>query len=466
MNTASPSVGEQALTTRHSYPLGGVGRLRRLLVPAVTRPSAVVETVLMIVIANGAGYWLRPSDPQLVHTEFPWMWLVVLLASLRYGTLLGLLAGCLSMVAWVVHSPASGEFPIQYFAGGLIMTIIAGHFGDTWSSRITRAAARNDYLNDRLIALTHSHYLLRLSHDRLEMDLFSKPATLRESISALRELAAHASDADQTGSSGELSGAAELLDYVARSCQIEVAAFYPVRGGKVSGVALAQIGNAFELDVGDVLIRQAIDTLGIAHLKIGDAVVLDSQYIACAPAMSADGVLRAILVVKRMPFLALNFDNLQFLLVLLCYYADGVEHSALVSDMVRVLPGCPMEFAQEFGRLARLQRQAGVTSSVVVLTFPCTEAGEELIEFVTRRRRSLDVAWRIQTGAREFLVNLMPDTDAAGVEGYLARIEHELGSQFSTTLENAGVGVHSLHLEGGASAASLHHLLQRSGLND
>lgn len=459
---ASPATAGPALTTRYSHPLGGSGRLRRLLVPAVPGPAAIVETVLLMAIAIGFGYWLEPGDPLLTHAEFPWLWLAVLLVSLRYGTLPGLLAGGVSLGAWALLYHAGVPFPVRHFAGGLIATILAGHFGDTWGSRIARASALNDYLNDRLVALTNNHYLLRLSHDRLEKDLFTKPATLRESITVLRELSVDA-NADQADSMA--AGAKRLLEFVSQACQIEVAALYPVRDGKVSEPPVARIGDAFALDARDVLVTRAIDTQGIAHLKHGDSVVSGSEYVACAPVTSADGVLRAVLVVKRMPFMALNFDNLQFLLVLLCYYADGVEHSALVKDVTRVLPDCPPAFAQELGRLARLQRQAGVVSSLVVLSFPRDEVGDELYEFVMRRRRSLDVAWPMQTSAKSILVNLMPDTDAAGIDGYLTRIEHALESQFSTTLDSASIGVHTLHLDGAETGAALHRLLQRSGLN-
>jgi len=206
-------------------------------------------------------------------------------------------------------------------------------------------------------------------------------------------------------------------------------------------------------------------TMSVAHLKSEDIPVAQSQYLVCAPLVSADGQLLAVLVIKRMPFLSLNFDNLQLLLVLLGYYADGVEHSGLVQGILAAVPGCPYDFALDLGRLTRLQRDAGIASSMVALAFPRDEAGDSLFEHVIRRRRALDLMWPVQTASQSVLVNLMPATDTTGIDGYLARIEGSLSAQFNLNLESARVGVHTLHLGTMDPGPALQRLLKRSGLD-
>jgi polysaccharide biosynthesis protein PelD len=479
VNTAAVENNPGASKPRHAQPFGNLGRVRRFLAPAVTRPFAIVETVVLVLVVLAVARWLHPEDPLLLRAGFPWLWLVPLLVALRYGSLLGLLSGAVMLGAWGLFYPHGGPFPALYFAGGLIQTILAGHFGDTWGSRAQRASSLNDYLNDRLVALTNSHYLMRLSHERLEKDLLSRPTTLRDSITELRRLSVasdmalavpQARNGNESGSesgsaSDALAGASGLLEFVAQACQIEVAALYPVRDGKLGTQVIAQIGDAFELAPHDELVTHALNTLSVAHLKNEDTVVPVSQYLVCAPLVSADGELRALLIVKRMPFLSLNFDNLQLLLVLLGYYADGVEHSAFVQRILDRVPNCPYEFALDLSRLTRLQQKAGVASSLVALAFPRDEAGDSLFEHVMRRRRSLDVMWPVQTAKQSVLVNLMPATDTTGIDGYLARIEGSLTAQFNTDLEQARVGVHTLHLEGGEPGEALVRLLKRSGLD-
>ena len=469
VNTAAVENNPGASKPRHAHPFGNLGRVRRFLAPAVARPFAIVETVVLVLVVLAVARWLHPEDPLLLRAGFPWLWLVSLLVALRYGSLLGLLSGAFILGAWALFYPHGGPFPTLYFAGGLIQTILAGHFGDTWGSRAQRASSLNDYLNDRLVALTNSHYLMRLSHERLEKDLLSRPTTLRDSITELRRLSVSSETAlavPAVAKEGHpLGGASGLLEFVAQACQIEVAALYPVRDNKLDSEAIGRIGDPFELEMHDELVMHALNTLSVAHLKNEDTVVPVSQYLVCAPLVSADGELRALLVVKRMPFLSLNFDNLQLLLVLLGYYADGVEHSAFVQRILDSVPNCPYEFALDLSRLARLQQKAGVASSLVALAFPRDEEGDSLFEHVMRRRRSLDVMWPVQTAKQSVLVNLMPATDTTGIDGYLARIEASLTAQFNTDLERARVGVHTLHLEGDEPGAALMRLLKRSGLD-
>jgi cytochrome b561 len=499
VNTATAQTGAAASKPRQSNPFGNLGAVRRLVAPAATSPFAIVETVVFMLVVLGLCWALDRSDPLLLNSGFPWLWFAPFIIGLRYGTLLGLLASAMMVGAWYLPGASHGQaWPLMFFTGGLLQTIVAGHFGDTWGNRAARASTINHYLNDRLVAITNSHYLMRLSHERLEKDLLSRPTTLRDSITELRRLsvlgeslsqdthetqgtgAAHAPAAAlQPSASADtavhatrpsaplraLPGAHGLLEFVAQVCQIEVGALFPVRNGQLGAEASARVGDEFALAPDDKLVTHAISTMSVAHLKSEDIPAAQSEYLVCAPLVSADGQLLALLVIKRMPFLSLNFDNLQLLLVLLGYYADGVEHASLVQGILAAVPGCPYDFALDLGRLTRLQREAGIASSMVALAFPRDEAGDSLFEHVIRRRRALDLMWPVQTASQSVLVNLMPATDTTGIDGYLARIETSLSSQFNLDLESARVGVHTLHLGTMEPGPALQRLLKRSGLD-
>lgn len=458
--SAHASAGDSALArnVRRSEPFGNLSRLRHLLAPAAQRPFAIVESIGFTIALVALAWALHRDDPLLLHGAFPWLWIVPTIIALRYGVLLGVGSGLVLAVAWLLLYPSGAAWPGAYFAGGLIQVIVAGHFGDTWAARTTRANSTNAYLNDRLTALTNNHYLLRLSHERLEKDLLTRPTTLRDSITELRQI----SLGHTPGARVQLPGAARLLEYVARVCQIEVAALYPAPGGKLGREPLATVGTASNLVASDPLVRIALDTGKLAHLKSEHPGEQESRYLVCAPLLSADDTLLALLAVERMPFLSLNYDNLQMLLVLLGYYGDGVQHSRLVTDILDALPDCPLAFALEYARLARLQRTSGIDSSVVALSLRRGEEQDSLFDHVLRRGRSLDLAWPLQTARRSVLINLMPLTDSAGIDGYLARIESNLQGQFDTDFERAGIAVHTLYVSATSTGANLAGLVQRA----
>ncbi|WP_347558151.1 PelD GGDEF domain-containing protein [Robbsia sp. KACC 23696] len=451
---------------RKTAAYGNVGRIRRIIAPAAARPFALVESAIFMVIVLAILGVLRPADPLALTSPFPWIWLAPLVLALRYGTLIGLLGGGIMLAEWVFighNGVRSGAFPVAFFAGGFIEIIVVGHFGDTWGARAIQASAKNDYLADRLVALTNNHYLLRLSHDRLEKDLLSQPTTLRDSIVELRRMSVQGGLKDP----GESALAAEhLLRYIAPICRLEQAAFYPVRNGRIGVQAMAIFGEPFDLAPNDALITHALENGALAHLKMEEGELPDSLYLVCAPLLAADGSTRGMLVIRRMPFLSLTLDNLQLIQVLLGYFGDGLEYAELVRHVIDIVPDCPVEFALELSRLGRMAGRTGVHSSLVSLTFPRSESSDSLFEHVSRRRRALDVFWEIQTAEHSIVVNLMPVTDIGGINGYLARIESSLRAQFATDLETARVAVHTQLLGDLDPALVLQRILTLSGVDD
>ena len=142
-----------------------------------------------------------------------------------------------------------------------------------------------------------------------------------------------------------------------------------------------------------------------------------------APITSSDGTLLGILAIDRMPFLALNEENLQMLSVMLGYYADCVVEAEGTRRFFEQFADAPTDFAAEFSRLLRLQRNYGINSHIAVLSFGNDESGRQAITHLARIRRGLDIPWQLEVGGRMVLANLMPLASEEAVEGYLLRIE-------------------------------------------
>lgn len=166
-----------------------------------------------------------------------------------------------------------------------------------------------------------------------------------------------------------------------------------------------------------------------------------------------------------MPFLSLSFENLQFLLVLLGYYADGVRHLTVSSEILDLVPDAPYEFALDLGRLARLHRDTGIDSSVVALIFDKDEASDALFESVVRSRRALDVVWQASGKSRRAIITLMPLSGAGAVSAYLVRIEDSLRAQFGVDFEGGHITVQTLHVTGEHPGEALQRFLTRCHLD-
>jgi polysaccharide biosynthesis protein PelD len=429
------------------------------------RAAFVALEVTAVTLALFVVSWLiDPADPLLMRTGFGWAWLVPVVFGMRYGTLAGTGSGLLMLGAWYVMSLAPGAsagaghrvFPGGFVFGGFVLTLLCGQFGDIWIGRQRQARIANDYLAERLSILTKNQFLLRLSHERLEQDLLARPATLRDSLGRLRVLAL----ADEEA--GPLKGAERFLKTAAQACQLETASLYAWTDTNVSPLAVASVGVPIELDFNDPLVTEAIDKLTLAHPQT-DAqldVQVQTRYRADVPMLDAAGRHVALMVVERMPFLAMTRDNLQFLAVLCGYYADGVRHAELSAALIRAFPRCPYEFALEYVRLVHLVRDTGVQSSLVALVFDTDELSTSLHQHILRSRRSLDAQWSIVTPSQRIVLTLMPLSGESAVAGYLLRIEENMRAQFATDFEAARVATHSMRVTADSPVDSLRDFLR------
>lgn len=374
--------------------------------------------ITLAALALGAAFH-RDNMPLQIQGEFPWVWLGPLLIALRYGLMPGLVSSLGFIVTWELQTyHNAARFPTEFFFGGVVMVALGAEFAEGWGGRLRRAEDNARHLNERLRRVTHQHLLLKCSHDRMEHELLARPASLRGALAELRKLT--------TVQSEHLVGPANsLLQLLAQYCQLDSAAIFVPGRGKDSYQRVAEIGSPPDLVSGDPLLAHALEHRALSHL-LPDAPPAGGQrsgFLVVAPALASDGTVVAMLAVERMPFLALNEENLQMLSVLLAYYADCKVESDDVRQFIKEFPDASLDVATEFSRMLRLQREHGINSHLVALSFANDEAGRRAISEHERGMRSLDVAWRVDTGSRLLLANLMPLAEKPAVDSYLNRVE-------------------------------------------
>lgn len=483
MNSRAPNDSlPRARTERRRQHSAGRTRWASAVAPppggARKRAIALVEAAVATVAAIGLCAAFRPHDPLLMATGFGWIWIVPVVLALRYGTIIGACSGLIVLASWYVLYPggpahagapafglaaaaAAQPFSVSFFFGGFVLTLVGGQFGDIWATRLRQARVANDYLSERLAILTRNQFMLRLSHERLEHDLMSRPATLRDSLVRLRQLVLTQELPQALAGDVALRGAQPFLETAAQACQFERAAIYGWRGDGPLPDAVASIGAPFEFDPDDPLIREALESHTL--VDVGSAAqqqAAGSKYVVCVPLVDAQKEPIGLLVVHSMPFLALNTDNLQFLLVLCHFYSDGVRHAAITRDVLNAFASCPYEFALDYARLVHLARDTKVASSLVALVFPNEERNEVWFQHELRTRRALDAQWAIRDERHLAMLTLMPLSGEGAVDGYLLRIEENMRAQYGVDFEAARVAVHAIAVPRDEPLAALRRLLE------
>lgn len=417
-----------------------------------------LEAVLFTLGALALGWWVNPANPYFSHAAFPWPVLVTVLLALRYGIGAGLVSAAL-MVG--VYAGGQGRLfpPIDeskmFFLGLLLLTLLCGEFSGAWRTRLRRRDELGHFIDERLEQITRRFYLLRLSHERLEQSLLSRPVSLRDGLIKLRALA------DQRGEEA-LPGAVAFMELAAQYCQVEQGALYLARGEVLEGEPCAWQGEKSALDPGDSLIRQALSSGQLCHLQMSHMREGGSRYLIAAPIRPANQPLLGMLLVERLPFVALHSETVQILAVLCGYYGDLVNDVKSLQG-AELAPGCPGEFTAELLRLHRLNRDVGMSSILVALRFGPHPRREELFRQIARQRRTLDMQWEIRNCEPHVLVTLMPLAGGAAVEGYTDRIDAWLRQHYGQGLIDLNISVHSRLLGDAPAAQTLLALLDECG---
>lgn len=379
-----------------------------------------LETLVIPLCAIALGLIVDHENPFQIGGEFPWPWVAPVLIALRYGVMPGILSSLVLVGVWELLAflaPGQGNFPEQYFLGGFILVMLCGEFSAVWGSRLRQAEETNRYLDERMSRITTRHLLLRLSHDRMEQEILTKPVTLRDALIGLRQLTAEQSTSPMPASSA-------LLQLLTQYCQLESAAIY-ISAADGKYVRTSEIGFPQELSSEDPLLLYALEHKSLSHLLtegLTDAA-LPSPFLVVAPIQASDGDLLGILAIDSMPFLALNEETLQMLSVMVSYYADCVVEAEGVRQFLERFPSAPPDFAAEFPKLLRLQRNFNIESFIVTLSFENDEYGRRSLTQISRIRRGLDIIWQLEINNRIILVNLMPLSGKAAVASYIIRID-------------------------------------------
>lgn len=393
-----------------------------------------LEAVLIPLVSLGLAWLLRPYDPFLTGTAFPWLWLAPVLVALRYGVTPGLAGVLLYLAVWLLAyaldatAVARTDFPRDYFFGGGLLVLLCGEFGDSWRDRFQRMEETNLYVTERLSRLTKRHLLLNLSHDRLEQEMLARPGSLRDALTSLRDLMLQSDPA-----AGGLPGAGVLLNLLEQYVKIESATLYHATerdGHATLGAVAAQLGEAQALAADDVMFQQAVEERKLVHIAQKEVSFERlSQQLVVAPLIASDDSLVGVLAVSGMPFFSLNAENLQMMSVMLAYYADRLLNTADIELCRRSLPAIPWTFAEELARMLRLQRKTGMSSQIAVLSFAGPEK-DAIPSQLLQIKRGLDLYWQSVLDGRPVLAILMPFASASSLEGFLHRIEGWLKSRF------------------------------------
>jgi len=411
------------------------------------RLVAVVESVLLPVLALWLGWKLRPSDPLTAHAGFPWAWFGPWLIAVRYGAGYGLFGVALYAVFWkfgpiVLTSIAVTPFPAEFFLGGMLMTLILGEFGAAFRNRQVLHREVTKDLTARLERTKRRLFVIKEALSALEQELTDRPMTLRDALLDLRRT--FALQGGRTAAAAPESNAGlpaplplpdprAFLQLLSQSCRLVEAGIF-VREIRPEGLQwrlAASLGQTLPaLDPGEPLIERVLETHQAVHVAQAalNAPAQDMPWVFAAPLrLDEYDEVDALLAVRSMPFMSFEQNNLQRLQVLCASYLDFSQLELAVEDVRSAWVQAPISLQQEWAQLSELERKFKLRSYCAVWSGVGRVSDDVVAEFAALQPAECST-WTLKGRAgKPALVVLLPLLSAAGLANYRREMVTQLG---------------------------------------
>jgi polysaccharide biosynthesis protein PelD len=423
LHIALSSIAER----HHSSPL------RFWRVPETT-PRRILESIGVVFLLFGIGYAVDQKDPFFLGAAFSWVLVAPLLVSLRHGFALGFGSAVgvsvALVMAWRTQAVSIDRFPGEPLVGLFAVAAVVGQFSDGWTRRVALLERGSSALRRQLEELSRSHFLLELSHERLDEQLDRTASSLREAIAAVKDLRGSGE-----GVTAEREGEAMIAIFAAH-CGLEVAELRVVDEDTV-GARCAALGHPELTREDDPLALEAIRTGHLVHVpaaRLDEGDRTSSPLLAAVPFVDASGRTRAILCVQAMPFIAFNEKNLEAMAMLGRHLADVVAGATPGGAR-----GSRASFEARFAATLRAgsPEAAGLVTRVTIRRGPV--APDVLGLLIGGALPELDQAWVVGSPDGDLLVHgLLPigEDVAFSFESAVAEL---LARSLDLSLERAGV---------------------------
>ncbi len=364
---------------------------------------ALLETAFVIFGFILLGYWIEAKDPLLIEYEISYAIIVLAVITLFHGSSNGIFAIFLLAVSMKYFYT---EFPIEIFLKLLVLTLVFGEFHHFWNRKISQNSSKNAYLNKKLDELSNAFYTLKISHDQLEKNYVFKPMSIRNSIRQLKEAYVRNQDYYKN-----------FLLLLKKSFNVSDAEIRTVRKGKVYSIQDKHFKR--EVDSKDPMIQMALVKKTPIYVS-SEEVENNSAYLAVVPVVSENKVL-ALLLIKDMPFMSFNKDNLISISIIISYFLDELQKwKILGNEKKHALEDDT--FYYELMRLEKIHKEFRVNSTVLVIRSSDKLLGHLILEKAEENLRSLDMISAHEYEDKEVISILFPFADQASAQGFLTRL--------------------------------------------
>ena len=375
-----------------------------------------IETALVSLISVAFAYYFNPNDPLWLKGEVSYLHVILAVFTLFYGLVAGVFLVFVYAASLVLfYDP----FPHKHFLWYVLFMLIYSEFHFFWTRRIDELSELNSYINEKLNRISQEFLILKASYDQVVKNYIFRPVDLRSLIIKIREKLRE----------GDEDVYQWLLSLIKTTTDVEMASLYIREGNKY--IEKASIGERVELDEKDPIIKKAMEEHGSVFYTVSETS--NTKYKAVIPVYdSVDKKPTALFLIKDIPFLSLNVNNLILLALILNYFFEDMKIYKEGYSLSYKLKDC-QELFYEINKMYKLWKKLRIESTLVKISIKSTDWRETIEELIEKERRKLDVF--CSDGSGNVFV-LLPFTSMEGAMVYKERLSNRIRELFKKDLSD------------------------------
>jgi len=370
-----------------------------------------LETLVLVFGYLLVGYLVNPDDICILHGKIAYILLVLSIITLFHGFESGMLA--ITVFAFSIYF-GYDEFQYTQFFNAFMMTLIFGEFHYYWKRKLIKSKADTNYNALKLNELSRAFYSLKISHDQLEKNYVTRPMSLRNSMLDIKNL---------KGSKKEKFE--EFLIILEKSFSVINADIVydnknalSIEDNNINIIASSDKNTKINLE--DKLLEKCFNLQ--KPVFVSDEDIEKSDYLAIIPAINYNYMV-ALLLIKDIPFMSFNKENLTSIAILFEYFLDEMEKENFLAkrDEVRFIKD--EDYRYDYLRMVDMYNLYNIDSSTIVIKTTNEITVKKLYPLIEKLLRSLDVVTLIQQKNTFYISILFPLADKSASDGFFHRLQ-------------------------------------------
>lgn len=374
-----------------------------------TIPIIIGEVVLASLLLFFIGFTSSKDDPLLLKHFFSPSLLVGLVFALYYGLLSSLLfLLIITIISFFLYSSP----PYKELLWHLLVFLVASEFHYYWQKKVREVELEKEYLEEQISLLRKELFLLKLSHDQLELNYVLKPYSLRRILEELKERLLKTED--------EKSLMDFFLKILLQNFQVYKAVVFRQKNAKLE--VLATLGNE-EPKSDDILLKKALEEESSVYItpKVLEHIQDHLIHYVAVIREEVEGEVY-LLAISDILFVNLNEEVLNYMYIILSYIAEDLVFSRKLRKIYskQHVP-CNFNFVKELYKMSELYKKQGIESSLVFFSFD--ELPETYPYELENAIRKLDMICILYE--RKLVIFLLPFTSIVGAKSFSERIQKQ-----------------------------------------